>query len=82
MKIKHLVKLAQRRRRTIGNAYGDLIVKRTKKAVRIIAVTKRGPNWTGAESDATFGVVDLDDVMVDRLIERLQALRGGRKELP
>lgn len=76
------LKRAKRARQTIGNAYGDLVVKRTERSVRIIAISKRGPSWTGRPSEATFGVVDLDDAMLERLIERLQAIRGGKKRLP
>lgn len=77
-------KTLNRKRRSskaIGNDYGELIVTRTKRGVRILAFTRRGPVWSGRETLATFGFVDLDDASVDRLIRRLQAIRGGRKAL-
>lgn len=70
----------KRRRRTIGNDYGKLVVVRKRRAVRIIAVNA-GAQWTHDDPGATFGFVDLDDAGVDRLVQRLQAIRGGRRTL-
>lgn len=72
---------AQLRRATIVGGRGRLIVQRRRRAVRITAITEQAPAWTGKPSAASFAFVDLDDARVDRLVERLQAIRGGRRAL-
>lgn len=76
------IKQRRLRKATIGNKFGELLVQRRSRAVRITAITKRPPDWNGRPSAASFAFVDLDDAGVDRLIQRLQAIRGGRRALP
>jgi len=71
---------ARRHRSTIGNEFGRLIVKRTRRAVRVTAITTTDA-MTGAPCAASFAFADLDEAGVDRLIRRLTAIRGGRKAL-
>jgi hypothetical protein len=71
----------QLRRATIRGGRGRLVVQRRKRAVRVTAVTERTEAWNGKPSDASFAFVDLDDAGVDRLVGRLQAIRGGRRSL-
>ena len=80
---KFLVNQARAQRQRISsNEYGELLVRRTKRAVKIIAITDPETARTGRRTGATYAVVDLDDAAVDRLIGRLQEIRGGRKALP
>jgi hypothetical protein len=71
----------RRRRRIVDNEFGGLIVTRTRRAVRLTAIVKRG-QLVGRQPATTIGFVDLDDAGIDRLIQRLQSLRGGRRALP
>lgn len=70
----------RRRQRVVDNEFGTLIVTRTRRAVRVTAVVK--PALMDGKPASTFGFVDLDDAGIDRLIQRLTALRGGRRALP
>lgn len=71
----------RRRQRVVDNEFGTLIVSRTRRAVRLTAVVARG-HLVGRQPGTTIGFVDLDDAAIDRLIRRLQALRGGKRALP
>jgi hypothetical protein len=71
-----------RKQRIASNEFGELQVRRTKRGVKITALTMPSENRTGRRTGATYAVVDLDDAGVDRLIERLRAIRGGRRALP
>lgn len=70
------------RQRVASNEFGELLVRRTKRGVKITALTLPNENRTGRRTGATYAIVDLDDDGVDRLIRRLQACRGGRRALP
>lgn len=71
----------RRRQRVVDNEYGSLIVSRTRRSVRVTAVVKPA-RLVGRPPESTYGFVDLDDDSVDRLIRRLQAIRGGRRAIP
>ncbi len=71
----------RRRRRISSNEFGELLVRRKQRAVRITAITNAS-RCTGKPTAASFAFVDLDDAAVDRLIRRLQAIRGGKRALP
>lgn len=80
---KYLINRAHTaQQRIASNEYGELFARRTKRGVKIIALTLPNETRTGRRSGATYAVVDLNDVGVDRLIRRLQAIRGGRRALP
>lgn len=70
-----------RRRRIVETDFGVLLVTRRDRKVRVTAVVKldalRGP-----PPCAGVGFMDLDDTGVDRLIQRLRAIRGGKRALP
>lgn len=68
--------------RVASNEFGELHVRRTKRGVKVTALTLPSESRTGRRTGATYAVVDLDDAGVDRLIRRLQACRGGRRALP
>lgn len=70
----------RRRQRVVDNDYGTLILTRTRRAVRVTAVVKPG-RLAGQRPATLVGFVDLDDASVDRLIRRLQAIRGGKRAL-
>lgn len=78
MRQREAVRDARIRRQTIGNEFGELVVKRTRRAVRVTAIT-RPARWNGTPSAASFGFADLDDAAVDMPIHRLQAVRGGKR---
>lgn len=69
------------RRQVVSNDFGELLVMRRGRAVRITAVTKQA-RFGGKPCAASFGFVDLDDMAVDRLIRRLTTIRGGKRSLP
>lgn len=65
----------------IDDDYGTMLVTRKNRRVRITVITKPGMH-TGKITQAPLGWVDLGDDQVDRLIQRLQAIRGGKRALP
>lgn len=70
-----------RRRRIVETGFGVLLVTRRDRKVRITAVVKL-TELSGRPPNPGVGFVDLDDANVDRLIQRLQAIRGGKRALP
>ena len=80
-KLSRWARVARRRRLRIGNEFGHLMALRKRRLVRITVVTKTDA-MVGAPCGATYAFVDLDDGQVDRLIRRLQAIRGGKRALP
>ncbi len=72
---------ARIRRQTIATEFGEVVIKRNRRGVRVTVITRKS-NWVGRPNDASFAFVDLDDSGVDRLVARLQAIRGGRRALP
>lgn len=85
MNHRDLKLLVNRRRaaqqRIASNEFGELMVRRTRRGVKVIAMTMPNESRTGRRTGATYAVVDLDDAAVDRLVSRLQAIRGGRKAM-
>lgn len=62
------------KQRVVDNEHGALIVTRTRRAVRITAARNTPLHQ--------IAFIDLTDDQVDRLIQRLTALRGGKRALP
>lgn len=56
-------------------------VKRMNRKVRVSIVAKPDLEFEGHANAASFAYADLDDVEIDRLVRRLQAIRGGRTSL-
>jgi hypothetical protein len=62
------MKRAYNRRKTFGNAHGTLFVTKRRRCVRL-TVTR----------DGMYSFVDLDVDEIDRLVRRLQSIKGGDK---
>jgi len=60
-----------RRRSTFGGPFNELHVTKNQRSVRFTAVSRVVAN--------VWGSADLDDAEIDRLIRRLQAIRGGKR---
>jgi hypothetical protein len=60
---------AYRERSTIETPYGDLHVTRRKRCVRV-TVRMPGGRWA---------YIDLHDAGIDKLVGRLQRVRGGKR---
>lgn len=70
--------LAYQRRKTIATALGTLLATKKRRCVRITIIAPvRLLKLDVADNAALF--VDLHDEELDRVIRRLQAIRGGRK---
>ena len=65
---------ARARKLVVDNEHGKLIVTRTRRAVRVTVVS--------LHPGESVAFVDLDDAKIDRLVQRLTALRGGKRALP
>ena len=64
------------RSRIASNEFGEILVRRTRRGIRITALTLPTSKRSGRRTGATYAIVDLDDAGVDRLVTRLQAIRG------
>jgi hypothetical protein len=66
---RRAAKAAYRRRKTFETRFADLLVTKKKRCVRM----------TIRQGDGLYAHIDLHDELLDRLVQRLQAIRGGRK---
>lgn len=82
IELRHKIRRRRQRQITVAeDDFSTVRVVRKRRLVRITITNKPG-GFTGKPSKASFAFADLDDAKIDRLIQRLLAIRGGKKALP
>lgn len=69
--------LAYQRRKTIATALGTLLATKKRRCVRVTIIAP--VRFLKLDADDAGLFIDLHDDELDRVIRRLQAIRGGRK---